>query len=511
MIKLELALKETKTREECEILLNICDDLCNGIPNEKYNIEDLPSTKLYNKYSKHSKHINLYQKQCFKSLANIHRYIHSDTIQYVKECLLYPNFDGVYIVIKFIKDNDKYIPIYAHTKTKDITNKIIKMIKYIQFNDIQTFKDVSKIVLTGVFICKNRFILENGKSAVNHYMIAQNKINTDIKNFKKDLNQFDFIATEINYVIKNDIKINVDQHQTFLLCSRLNCIFNKIEPHQLFNSSYIYVSESINLNFYQTYLEILENEEYPTNGIIYSSKNYTYKNKFENNKFIWLPPENEQIKIMSINYNISNYGLNFKAIGIGISENNSSEIQINIQLSKIENLISAGLGIGAICSYDINKTNMKFISEILIPSENIYVMPIYCPKCKQYIKYNYEKDILKSIRCENPNCSIYSTERWYKFISKMFKCVKNLIVYGAKGKQLKRMFPLTYLQKLKQPLTRNDILCISPNIFEEFEQLNLESQLFVLGYGTQQQIKKMIIDNNLNSLLDVSDVWIYEN
>ena len=201
--------------------------------------------------------------------------------------------------------------------------------------------------------------------------------------------------------------------------------------------------------------------------------------------------------------------MNFKIDGIGISKNDPTQTIFDIQLSKIENLIKAGLGIGAICSYDVNKSNVKFISEILIPSEKKYVMPIYCPKCKHYLKYNYEKDILKSINCENPNCAIYSTERWYKFISNMFKCVKDLEIIGARGKKLKRMFPITYLKKMKQPLTREDILNISPNIFEKFERLDFEIQLFVLGYGTKQQIQKMIINKNLRSLLDLQDVWIY--
>lgn len=509
MTKLEIALKKTKSREECEILLNICDDLYNGLPNEKYILEDLPSTNIYNKYANHSKHINVYERQRFNPIVDIHKYIYSDTIQDVEKCLLYPNFDGVNIVIKFVKENDKYIPKYAHTKSKNITDKITEMIKYLKINDKNMFKDISKIILTGVFMCKNRFIFENGKSAIDHYIIALNKINTDMKNFKINLNKFDFIATEINYVIQNNDRKSVDQCQTFLLCSNLECKFNKIKSHKLFNDYYISVSKSTKLNFYKTYLEILENEEYPTNGIIYTSKNYTYKNKFEYDKFIWLPPKHEQIKISSINYNISTYGLNFKIDGIGISKNDPTQTIFDIQLSKIENLIKAGLGIGAICSYDVNKSNVKFISEILIPSEKKYVMPIYCPKCKHYLKYNYEKDILKSINCENPNCDIYSTERWYKFISNMFKCVNDLEIIGARGKKLKRMFPITYLKKMRQPLTREDILNISPNIFEKFERLDFEIQLFVLGYGTKQQIQKMIINKNLRSLLDLQDVWIY--
>lgn len=519
MSKLETLIKNSTSKEECEMFLNICDDLHNNIPVDNFTKDDLPTKEFYNKVAKKAGHVNLYHRIRFENLSILHKFPQSTNIHDIGKCLLYPNFDGVNVCIEFVKIENIFKPTRAHIKNRDTTEKIIEMINNLTFTDEKTFKDVSKIVLTGVFMCKDRFIYEDGNSAINHYSIALNKINSSIDEFVIDLNRFDFLATEINYIIRNNSEYITTQLQTFQLFNKLNCNFKYIQQHNIFNGDY-YKSDSTNVNFYETYLKILENENYPTNGIMYSSENYKYNSVFQNDKFIWLPPIDKQIRINSMTYEITKIGLNFKLKCDNVNLTAESEkLEIQISTRDLNKFIKSGLGENAICSYKINSNKIKKLSAVLVKSDKPFTIPKYCPKCKCELTQEYDRDELKRLKCENTDCVLYNVDRWYNFISRMNSLYKRkhnnetLPIYNEKGNKIKRMFNIDrfYEYSENQILSKDKILKICPTIFKEFENLKLHEQIFALGLcSTINQAEKEIIKNKYETLADIENVWIYK-
>lgn len=519
MSKLEKLIKKSSSKEECEILLNICDDLYNNIPVDNFTEDDLPTKECYNKAAKKAGHVNLYHRTRFEKLSTLHKFSQSTNIRSIGKCLLYPNFDGVNVCIEFIKDEHMFKPTHAHIKNRDITEKIIEMINNLTFTDEKIFKDISKIVLTGVFMCKNRFIYEDGNSAVNHYSIALNKINSSIDEFIIDLNRFDFLATEINYMVINNSEYITTQLQTFQLFNKLNCNFKYIQKHNIFNNDY-YKSNSTNVNFYETYLKILENENYPTNGIMYSSEDYKYNSIFQNDKFIWLPPTDKQIRIISITCEITKLGLSFKLKCDNVNLIVGSEnLEIQISTRDLNKFIKLGLGKNAICSYNINSNRIKRLSGVLIKSDKPFIIPKYCPKCKYELTQEYDRSELKHLKCENVNCVLYNIDRWYSFISRMNSLYKKkhdnktIPMFNKKGIQVKKMFQMNkfYDFSENQILSKNMILKICPSIFDEFENLKLNEQIYVLGLcSTTKQAEKEIMKKKYETLSDIENIWIYK-
>lgn len=514
---LEAKIIKSKTREECEELLNICDDLYNGIPVLGFMIEDLPPKEIYEKYAKHANHVNIYHRNRFEKIATFHKYVSSYTVNEIENCILYPNFDGVPVAIEFNKVNNLFIPVKAQIKNRDVTEKITHMIKYLEYTDEKIFRDVSKMTIIGVFICKERCIYDDGKPALDHYNISQNKINGSLEDFISDLNRFDFIGLETVKIIKDNVETILNQAKNLLLFQNLICVFNNYS-HKLYNAIYSFCENTSDINFYKTYIDILENEEHPTNGIVYSSKSYVYNENFENNKFIWLPPKNKQIRVSAIKFDMTKLGLTFKIKGTSININDESDdMEFKIPTADLENLISSGLGVNAICSYDTNKNNIKFISSVLIESDKPYILPTYCPKCKQPLNITRINDVIKNIKCENANCNINLPNKWAKFLAIMFKFHKQnyeepMLIYNEKGKEIKQMLRLEKIKTIamSNPLNVNTIKMYVPKIFEEFDELELSDQLIALGIvNTKTQAEKLIEKENYDTISDVPDVWIY--
>ena len=48
-----------------------------------------------------------------------------------------------------------------------------------------------------------------------------------------------------------------------------------------------------------------------------------------------------------------------------------------------------------------------------------------------------------------------------------------------------------------------------PTLYDEFEALDLETQLTVLGFGGKLAVKKLIREQGYSTITDVPNVWIY--
>lgn len=516
--KLELALKRTTSREECEIILNICDDLYNGIPVENYSVEDLPSKDTYERFANHSNHENIYHRKRFTELGTLTKFQSSHATTQVEDCVIFPNYDGIHVIVELTRKGKNFYPTSAHTKTLDVSEKISKFIKKISIVESTeaSLKDATKLVIEGIFLCKCRTIFDDGKSALDHYNIAMNKLHMTLEDFKIDLDRFDFMGIDVVYIINGDEVREIDQINSFRLFTKLNIDFGKQSTHLLFNGAHLISKNSKKVNFYKRYIDILENESRPTNGIVYCVKAANHNDE----KFIWLPPLNRQIRIDNITYVVEKFGLRFKITGANINVNSESDgVDIQISASDIERLSEEGLGIDAVCAYGTTQNNIRFISDVLIPSQKAYSPPRFCPKCREQLEYNYSDDgCLKSIRCVNPFCIIHLPERWHKFISNMFKICKSngteLIVLDANRKKVKKMLPLNKMLEFleNKPLTVETIKTIAPTVFDEFDRLTLVNQLIALGIvNSKSQAEKLIIEKNYDTLADVPEVWIYRN
>lgn len=516
--KLTTEIKNSRSKEECEKLLNICDDLENHIPVFGYTIKDLPTKEIYETFAKKCNHINIYERECFKTLFKMHSLNSNYSVNKINDCLFYPNFEGVDVMIEFVKKDNEFIPNIAQLRNKDITKKMKYFIKCLSFTDIELFKNVLKIVITGKFLCKQRFIYETGKSAVNHFSLAITKLNSTFEDFQRDLERFDFIGLEINAIVKDSSISNINQSQVLKLFNKkLNCVFFDDTTHRLYNEKFYSIELSDITPFYQTYLEILESTEKPTKGLVYCSKKYVYSEDFKEDKFIWYPPRNEQYRIVEIHNKITKHGFVFKVDCEDINIYGNTKISFDISLPDLEKFIKIGFGVGAICSYELTQNFSKRISNILIPADETFFIPKYCPKCRKQLDYEYKNDKLTYIKCYNPNCPINLPESWFNFISKMCKYYKKendemLLLYDAEKKVLKRMFPIERLYDIsaQKHLTKDVILEIAPTIFNEFDKLTLEKQICVLGLAnTEKQAEKIIAKNNYSTISDLPFVWIY--
>lgn len=547
--RIEKELSKAKTKEEIEKLLSICDQLHEAITNdiiisEGYTIQDIPSDEIYEQYSLKINHVNKFSdvvKCPIMFMGSVYKPKPDENIV-INNIILTPKYDGTSLAIRLIKIKNVFYVAESHTKGREVggkhvnqnvTDKIRYFIKSIDIKNtkkaIETFKDVEEIHIRGEFICRHKICDEEGNPIACHANVASGQINRLFKEFKNGLENFDFVGYEIAKIYRkiNDKKIEFipTQIQAIQLLKMLIINYELNEPSIVYSGNYWIANNSVDVDYPSTYEEILDSEQHPTDGIVYCERTWTYpteesafKSKFYG-KYAWKPQSEKHVIVSGLEYSMSKNGdINFNILYEPIQINGKTYSRAKTGTNKLKYFIDNGLGKNAVCVLELKNDVMPYISTIITPSDQTFKMLLKCPFCNQELIYLYDKDNeLRHIRCENNNCGDLLITKWTKFISSMNKIYKQnngtiLPTYNDLGKQIKSAISETKLRTIanEKKLTISTIEEYMPTIFDEFEKLDLETQLIVLGYGGKLEVQKMIRENNYESLCAVPDVWIYQ-
>lgn len=547
--RLEKELSKAKTNEEIEKLLSICDQLHEAETNdiiisEGYTIKDIPSDEIYEQYSLKVNHINKFSdvvKGPIMFMGSVYKPKPNENIV-LNNIILTPKYDGTSLAIRLIKNENSFKIIEAHTKgrevggkhvNQDVSNKIKYFIKSIDIKNtkksVEIFKDVEEIHIRGEFICRHKICDEEGNSIVCHANVASGQINRLFNEFKNGLENFDFIGYEVAKIYRNinnqKIEFIPTQKQAIQLLKMLIINYNLNESSLVYSGNYWFAKNSVDVDYPSAYEEILESEQHPTDGIVYCEETWKYpteesafKSKFYG-KYAWKPQSEKHVIVTGLEYSMSKNGdINFNILYKPTQINGKTYSKAKTGTNKLKYFIDNGLGKNAVCVLELKNDVMPYISTIITPADQKFDMLINCPFCDQKLNYIYdENNELRHIRCENSNCDNLLITKWAKFISSMNKIYKQnngtiLPTYNDSGKQIKTAISEIKLRTIanKNKLTISIIENYMPTIFDEFKELDLETQLIVLGYGGKLEVQKMIRENNYNSLFDVPDVWIYK-
>lgn len=538
--RLEKELSEALTDNAIDDLLLICDKLHESVEVEGYTANDLPSDEIYEQYCLRVGHENPFSdvvKGTIMFMGSVYKPKPDEDIV-IEQAILTPKYDGTSLAIRFVKNNNEFIPIEAHTKgrevggehvNQDVSDKIKYFIKSLTFKN-EVFKDVVELHIRGEFICKEKVYDELGNPAACHASLASGQINRLFNEFKKDLEKYDFVGYEIAKVFrniynsKNTTEMIPTQKQAIKLLKMLTINYKNCSS-QLFPGKSWNATTTADVDFATVYEEILESETHPTDGVVYCSENWKYptdesafKSKFYG-KYAWKPQSEKHIVAQSIEYSMAKDGdINFNIIYEPTLLNGKTYCKAKAGTNKLLSLINAGLGKGATCNLELKNDVIPYISHVIVRVDDVFELPVDCPFCGQKLQYIYDNgNELRHIKCNNDNCGVLVITKWAKFISAMNKIYKKehgeiLETRNDSGKIVKSAISEKKLEKIAETkrLSKETIEFYMPTLFDEFEALDLETQLNVLGYGGKLAVKKLIRENNYSTLSDVPDVWIYQ-
>lgn len=541
--KLEIELSEALTNDAIEQLLIICDKLHEGIEVEGYSIDDLPTDEIYEQYSLKIGHVNQFSdvvKGSIMFMGSVYKPKPGEDIV-VNNIVLSPKYDGTSLAIRFIKQNDVYVVAESHTKgrdvgtehvNQDVSDKIKYFIPSVSVINkkiaIDAFKDVEEFHIRGEFICRNKIYDEKGNPAASHAGIASGQINRLFDEFKKGLENFDFVGYELAKVFRNingkRTEIIPTQKQSFKLLKMLMLNY-KLNPAELvYNGDYWFADSSVDVDYPGMYQKILKNERHPTDGVVYSSEDWKYpteESKFKSKfygKYAWKPQSLKHVVVSGLEYSMAKDGdINFNITYEPVQINGKNFCKAKAGTNKLLKLIETGLGNGAICKLELKNDVIPYISEVITQAAQVFTLPDECPFCHTQLKHeNDEEGELRHIKCVNPNCSVLSITKWAKFISAMNKIYKKdngtiLETLNDAGKPVKSAISEKKLEKIAEtkPLNRETLEMYMPTLYDEFEALDLETQLTVLGFGGKLAVKKLIREQGYSTITDVPNVWIY--
>lgn len=540
--RLETELSEALSDDAIEQLLLICDNLHEAVPVEGYTANDLPSDEIYEQYSLKIGHVNPFSdvvKGSIMFMGSVYKPKPEEEIV-VDDIILSPKYDGTSLAIRFIKDGSYFKPVEAHTKGRDVGGEhvnqdVIEKIKYflpsieVKPSAASTFEDVVELHVRGEFICRNKLYDAEGNPAACHANVASGQLNRLFSEFKKDLQNFDFVGYELAKVFRivkgNRTEVIPTQKQATQLLKKLllNYKLNPQEP--MFSGTSWHANSSADVDFASSYERILEVERHPTDGIVYCAESWKYptdesafKSKFYG-KYAWKPQSAKHVVAKGIEYSMAKDGdINFNVLYEPTLLNGKTYCRAKAGTNKLQNLIDAGLGEGAVCVLELKNDVIPYVSTVITKSKVPFKLPLKCPFCDKKLNYiSDKKNELRHIKCENENCGVLLITKWTKFIGSMNKIFKKnngkiLETLNDSGESVKSAISEKKLEKIAETkrLNRETIESYMPTLFTEFEKLDLETQLTVLGIGGAKAVKKLIKDEGYSNISDVPNVWIYE-
>lgn len=512
--------EKNNDKSRIEELLIVCDKLHAGIECEGYKYSDLPPDSIYEEYVTKYKHAGLTNTISTNSIMIMATIPKSKELIEIENVILMPKYDGCSVAISFERQESdmKFIPTYANTRGKEIGDqvfvsdvifKIQSLIKYAQFDiSNKLTKSIKQINARCELVLNYSEKDENGISTIPAASIIAGKLNGYLDIFRENRSIMCLRFYEISKIIKiDDSEIIPTQETAIKLFKHLNITYfdDHIESANDSTMINLYSKTPTSNTFIKLYDKILQNEQCPTDGIVYCSKDWKYpqeKSKFKSvnyGKYAWKPDNFISSVITEIEWSMGRTGelipiIHFEDLKI----NGKTYSKTKSSISQLESL---EISKDSICSIEIVHGINAHIVDILEPSKNKpFEIPSKCPYCNMTA---FKND--KHLTCKNPKCLECKIQK-FAFMIKQIHKLKPLIFVNEKGKELKSPLSEVKLRKLANEhgnLNFEIINSYIPNLEDNFNKLNDEDKLLVMSCGGITQIKKM-------KLSDVDMSWLYE-
>lgn len=570
--KISKELAQATTIEQIYHLLEICDLLHAGQSVPNYTSIDLPSDAEYeyykNKYNYQTD--TTITESTIMYMATILKPKEKEVIE-IHDAIIMAKYDGVSAAILFTKLNNSneqniFIMKYANTRGRTIGNiisntdikpKLEKLINHITFNE-KIFKQL--LIQSGIFnqnnqdfsilniavrgeIVLNHKELDNSGQTLNHPAAAvAGLINGGIDNFTKEIDNLCVQLYEIGYI---DIVLNSNsnsiiqriiptQEQTVILLKECYIYYKYVNPinaanPQLSLDSKIYVSENTASNsFNAIYEDLLSTIYYPTDGLVYCSRNWRYPQdkevfgKKDYGKYAWKPTNSCYSFVENIEWPITKNGeLNPIVQFREFQFNGTKYSQCKIAMGQLIDFQKQGFGIGAEILISIVNLKTAHIDEVINPAEEVYKIPTKCPYCNQSLVLEDGKTtsrkgkskseyVPKHLRCVNKSCINQKIQKYAFFLTSLSKLCKNLIFKNKDGKVVKSKISEKKLEQIYKEhgdLNNQILLTYVPNMIDILNSLSHENQLYVLSFGGIKQIQELIKQNRTTSWKQYDIEW----
>lgn len=485
-MSLENQLLNAKTIDEIKNIIYICDKIHNGETVNGYDQHDLPSDSLYEEYKKQLNDEIIYKNNNIMYMGSIPK---ENKFNDFTKILIMPKFDGCSVAMKFVVQDNKLILIRSHTRGKDvgeehintdITKKISMFFKNIYFDTNYNFKEIS---IRGEIV-----LIEKDKNVVPASVIA-GKINANIDVFESFLPKMRIVGFEIS-MIDNKVPTQVESLKILK-----HIVYEDYYSHQFKFCDYeVYITEPKNDEYYKKIFDLMcERNKIPLDGFVYCDEKWMYPNDLKNTlnskygKYAWKPKTEVIVKIESIEYSMNRSGdlipsITFTPIVI----HEKLYVKAKSAISKIHEFISKGFGKGSNAILKLANDIIPQIIDVGESDERINFIE-KCPWCNSNLILSD-----KHLYCENNDCKERRIQKYVYLLQNMDKMC-DLEYYNEKGKHVKSKISEETLRKIF--INEINIQLLIPrikNLITSFQKLSIENQLYVLGQGGKQQIKKKI-------------------
>ena len=495
----------------------------------------------------------------------------------IKNALIIPKFDGASVAAKFTllsetnsplkKTNSpskiisEYILVCANTRgkqigtkfiTSDVTDKINALIekikidnslitKYIK-NELPEISEESEnkseinlndikilnIVMRGEIILNAKQLdLSTGNSRNNPCSEVSGKVNGKLQTF---INFIDNICVQfyeigyVEYIYNNKIyKFIPTQKQACLILQKMDVYYNYTDnvesfianPTKALDAKIYTIPNTIETNFDNAYSEILDKCNYPTDGIVYCSKNWKYPQREEEfdkttyGKYAWKPSSFHYVHVTKLEWPITRNGeLNLIVHYTPFKYNGAVYEKCKMSIKQLNEFQKGGFGIGAEINVVIVNMKIAHIDNLVSPAEKVYEIPKKCPFCGEKLSLEDGKTKnSKHLMCYNKNCIEQKIQNYSFLVTNLAKVAKGKLIYKNKdGKTVKSGISEKKLRVIVEDHgdLNNDILMLYiPNLIEVLDSLEVAEQLTVLGFGGIKEINQIIDEDNPENWRDL--------
>ena len=398
----------------------------------------------------------------------------------------------------------------------------------IQIQQIQK-SSILNIAMRGEIILNHKE-LDNSGQTLNHPAAAvAGLINGGIDNFAKEIDNLCIQFYEIGYIdiiCQNQIqRIIPTQEQTAILLKECYIYYKYVNPTnttvnpQLALDSKIYVSDNtLSISFNALYEDLLSSIYYPTDGLVYCPRNWTYPQnkeafgKRDYGKHAWKPTNSCYSFVEGIEWPITKNGeLNPIIQFTEFQFNGTKYSQCKMAMGQLIEFQKQGFGIGAEILISIVNLKTAHIDEIIKRVDEVCKIPTKCPYCNgPLILEDGKTGNARHLKCNNSTCINQKIQKYAFFLTNLSKLSKNLIFLNKNGKVVKSKISEKKLEQIYKEhgdLNNQILLLYVPNMLDILDSLPHENQLYVLSFGGIKQIQALIQQNNTTSWKQYNIDW----
>lgn len=514
-------------------LIDICNRLHKGEEIEGYKATDLPSDSIYENCIRDLKKVinneplDRYDrspkadKDESKPIMFMGSIPKPERIVEIEDPIVMAKYDGVSIGMRFecVDPSDEnccdYKLVRAHTRgndvassrvTTDVTDKITYLFDktgIISFRNPPRYKG---------FDMRGELVLRNKVEGTVSAAYVSGKVNGSYQTFTEADQPMCIVPFEVARVVIGDKALAVTQREAIIMIDNFESTDVLVKPYSIKHSGY---STDGNLDIPELFTIMCRKVEQPIDGVVYCSKDWTYKETMDVNygKYAWKPSVCKVVTVKSLEYTMGSTGELTPIIvfdTVTIDAKNYSRAKSAV--SKLEELIGCGLGVGNKCILTLKHNIHPHIDMVVevIDKDNKFSLPTECPWCNARLTHSNDKKTkaLLHVVCTNESCPELRVQKFTKLIGDMSKLPNvKLMFVGKSGKPVRTKISETGLRQLidttSNTLTLQNVLTKIPNLITEFNKLKLSEQLVVLGVGGPKAVEKLITKNKWQSINDI--------